>query len=529
MPRLTVAMCISNERDRFLRSVLQAVRMWADCLVILDDGSTDGSDEIARAYADVFERNDTPLFHEEWRLRSKLFDMAVATNPDYIGVLDADEWFEPCIADELDAAMSSGAKVLGYKRYDMWGDLDHYRSDEFWNAHERLTVFAVRYDPALPQVWPRKNQHVGNFPDHWNLRTPVYALRARMAHLGWVRPEDQRSKYDRYRRLDPTPDRFGAVQYASILDPRPRLLPWEGAPVFSESHPRPVVTLRQSLLTIGSPIRQNPKVLAAFLRGVEELDPCGHRVRYAFIDDCTDAAASKVLMDWMERREGGEIHQRPGDFIRATDAEAPNTYARAEHHNWSTSTTTRLGLMRNVILRSAMESGSDHLLLVDSDIVLRPDTLRWLLAAGKPIVSEVMWTRYFPYQKHRHPNCWAWGDSNFWPGFAGETVEPLETYERWRAWYRMLQRPGVYEVGGLGACTLMQRGALSDIYLHGGYGWLPRSGSYGEDRWFCLRAQVLGHGLWVDSHAEPLHLYRDEDLRRLAGWRRRHARERVSA
>lgn len=510
MPRLTVAIAVRNEAHRYLRPVLQAARLWADCLVVLDDASTDDSGAIAREFADVWERNAEPLFGTEWRLRQRLWEMAVATAPDYIAVLDADEWFEPGIADELDVAMATGPRVLAYRRYDLWGDLEHYRSDELWNAHERLTPLAVRYDATLRQTWQQTGQHCGNFPVGWAQQSPVYALRARMAHLGWVRPEDQRGKHDRFRALDPTPDPRGALQYASILDPKPAVQPWPGAPVFSEGHRRPPVVLRDPVLTVASPIRQTPAVLAAFLDGLDRLRPHGQKVRYFFIDDCADEAASKVLMDWAERR--------PAEVLRAVPTEQPNPYRRGEHHSWSAMAMARVGEMRTRLMEAALEHNAANLLMVDSDVVLRPDTLRWLLAADKPVVSEVMWTRYFAFQRHKHPNVWAWGESTFWPGVAGEEVEPLEQYERWRGFYRMLKRPGLYQVGGLGAVTLFQRGALQDIYAHGGYNPLFASASVGEDRWFCTRAHVLGYSLWADTHAEPLHLYRDTDLRRLRRW-----------
>ncbi len=513
MPRLTVAMTVHNEAGRFLRPVLEAVRPWADNLVILEEASTDDSAAICREFADVFEHSDTSLFGEEWRLRSKLWSMAVATGAEWIGVLDADEWFEPCIADELDAAMESGARVLGYRRYDLWNDLQHYRDDDLWNAHSRLTPFAVRYDPSLPQTWPRKNQHVGNFPAHWNMQVPVYALRARMAHLGWVRPEDQRAKHARYLRLDPNPDARGVVHYASILDPAPKLSEWGGAPVFTSAHPRPRVEVRQPLTVVASPVRQTPKVLRAFLDGLDRLDACGQRIRYAFIDDCDDPKSSKILLDWAEGR--------PSEVYRMEGATSPNSYHRGENHNWTTAATTRLGEIRTHLLGLAVQRAADHLLLVDSDVVLRPDTLRWLLAADKPVVCEAMWTRYFPYQTHTHPNCWAWGDSNFWDGYAGEQMEPLTQFERWEAWRKRLRQPGVHQVGGLGAVTLIAKQPLQDIYLRGGYRPIPGSGSFGEDRWFCTRAAVLGYSLWADTHAEPLHLYRDSDLRKVpAFWRR---------
>jgi len=72
-----------------------------------------------------------------------------------------------------------------------------------------------------------------------------------------------------------------------------------------------------------------------------------------------------------------------------------------------------------------------------------------------------------------------------------------------------LRRPGVYEVGGLGASTLISLSALKK-----GLNFSPiRNISFwGEDRWFCIRAIVLGFSLFIDTHFPATHLYRDSDV-----------------
>lgn len=72
-----------------------------------------------------------------------------------------------------------------------------------------------------------------------------------------------------------------------------------------------------------------------------------------------------------------------------------------------------------------------------------------------------------------------------------------------------MQQPGIYEVGGLGACTLISSSALSSGIS---YDRVHNISYWGEDRHFCIRAAALGLPLFVDTHFPALHLYRDSDL-----------------
>lgn len=69
--------------------------------------------------------------------------------------------------------------------------------------------------------------------------------------------------------------------------------------------------------------------------------------------------------------------------------------------------------------------------------------------------------------------------------------------------------PGIYEVGGLGACTLISQHAIKAGVS---YNQIRNISYWGEDRHFCIRAAALGIPLFVDTHYPALHLYRDSDL-----------------
>lgn len=79
-----------------------------------------------------------------------------------------------------------------------------------------------------------------------------------------------------------------------------------------------------------------------------------------------------------------------------------------------------------------------------------------------------------------------------------------------------LRRPGIYEVGGLGACTLISRRALE---AGANFSKIKNLSLTGEDRHFCVRAAVLGFPLYVDTHLPAYHIYRNKDLEGVSTYR----------
>lgn len=275
-------------------------------------------------------------------------------------------------------------------------------------------------------------------------------------------------------------------------------------------------------ILVASPVRRKPRILAEFLRGLEHLDPCGERVDFLFVDDHdeTEAESSALLRGWRPpfgRYDVGVPQGMPRQRYDSAD----------DWHRWDAALASRVAVLRNHLLGHALQAGYDHILLVDSDLVLASDTLRWLLESGRDIISEVFWTEFFraegqPTGRHA-PNCWLWGECGLFPVKPEDdpNMDRREALRRQEAWFRELRTPGVYEVGGLGACTLISRKVLE-----AGVDYRPihNLGWWGEDRFFCVRAAVAGFRLWVDTNCPPLHLYRTSMLPQVGPWRARTAR-----
>jgi len=96
---LSVIIITKNEAEDLPRA-LESVA-FADEVIVLDSGSTDGTPEIARARgARVFETEDWPGFGPQ---KNRALEKA---SQDWVLSLDADEWLEPDLANEIQELIS---------------------------------------------------------------------------------------------------------------------------------------------------------------------------------------------------------------------------------------------------------------------------------------------------------------------------------------------------------------------------------------------------------------------------------------
>lgn len=240
---------------------------------------------------------------------------------------------------------------------------------------------------------------------------------------------------------------------------------------------------------VASPVRQDPATLALFLRslqGLREQTPRFHRPEFRFYDDNTDPESSAML--------------RAFPHAKVVEASKAGDYQRsATTHHWNDAAIERVTAMKNDALRISADrvDGVSHLFLIDSDVLVPPDTIERLAAAEKDIISNVYWTSWQPGTVPM-PQVWE-----------------QDLYSMGEGFLERLREPGVYEVGGLGACTLISREAIQQDVS---FDRLHNVSFWGEDRHFCIRGVALGLSLWVDTRGPGMHLYRASDLEEGERW-----------
>lgn len=100
MARTLSAVIITLNEEANIRRCLESVR-WADEIIVVDSGSTDGTLDICKEYRCL-------VFNHEWDgySRQKNFAIALAKS-DWVLSLDADEEITPELAKEIGAAIAS--------------------------------------------------------------------------------------------------------------------------------------------------------------------------------------------------------------------------------------------------------------------------------------------------------------------------------------------------------------------------------------------------------------------------------------
>lgn len=224
-------------------------------------------------------------------------------------------------------------------------------------------------------------------------------------------------------------------------------------------------------ILIGSPVRQDEGVFIEYLKSLDQLlipkDIEAHR--YFILNDC----------EYLTK------HLKPNEYeiLNTGDEYVCNE----QTHVWSKDNLNKMSILRNKLLKKVLDEGYDYFFMVDSDLILHKNTLLQLLSSQKELVANIFWTEDSPGSNRFWANCWDYDQC---------------TQENMKDWIK----PGLYEIGGTGACFLIHRSVIEK-----GVDYSPISNIkcfFGEDRFFCIRAICNGFKIYIDTHYPSLHLYR---------------------
>ncbi|MGF7186917.1 hypothetical protein GGQ84_003055 [Desulfitispora alkaliphila] len=253
---------------------------------------------------------------------------------------------------------------------------------------------------------------------------------------------------------------------------------------------------------VASPVRRKPEILREFLFSLKKLEQVGISLNFLFVDNNEEAESSKLLKEFKDRNINTTIWEEQTD---------DKYVCNEEFHQWHETLMWKVANFKDKIIEYVGQEDYDFLFLVDSDLILHPKTLVHLTSLQKNIVSEVYWTKWVP-DAIELPQVWVRDDYILYEAQRNEQLNGIEMERRINNFLDMLRTPGTYKVGGLGACTLISKVAISkgvsfkEIY---------NISMGGEDRHFCIRAVALGLDLWADTHYPPLHIYRESELEKV--------------
>lgn len=255
-------------------------------------------------------------------------------------------------------------------------------------------------------------------------------------------------------------------------------------------------------ILVGTPIRQKPAILREFLDSLERLDQTAYELSYFFVDDNEIEESKKILQQFAEK------HGNRCQIYQSNESADGGYFCDENTHIWKESIIWKVARFKDRMIEHARTQKYDYLFLIDSDIVLHPKTIDQLISTNKEIISNIFWTSWRP-DSPLLPQVWMSDEYTQYTISKEEKLSDEESLKRLVDFLMKMRTPGTYQVGGLGACTLINKEALSkDISFRK----IENLSFRGEDRHFCVRAVALGLDLFVDTHYPAFHIYRESAL-----------------
>lgn len=252
-------------------------------------------------------------------------------------------------------------------------------------------------------------------------------------------------------------------------------------------------------ILVASPIKKSAKILELFFTGLEILNKKEFEVEYCFIDDNDDKVSSKLTKEFIARN---------GGVVLEVKYSKGNSEGENKEHFWTSDKIERVAYFKNEIIKYFLKGDWDYIFFIDSDLILQQDTLVNLIGDEKDIVSNIFWTKWVENGREM-PQVWLKDFYTLYDAHMLRAMTELQKVVEEEAFLKRLKMPGIYKVGGLGACTLIKRKVL-ESGVH--FGSIYNISFWGEDRSFCIRAAALGFDLYVDTRSPAFHVFREEQV-----------------
>jgi glycosyltransferase involved in cell wall biosynthesis len=355
-----------------LPGYLDSIAGFADFVIALDDGSTDGSAELLAESSTVRRTLRNPVRHtfagwDDATNRQALLDAAADLQPGWVLFLDADERIDPEDGQALRKFLSADALpgcAYGLRLYRGWGP-------ELVDPHF-TRVYRV-FAPAAGQVLPRQRLHFNPVPTDIPRRAWVRTtIRAR--HLdSEERLAARRSKYEA---ADPR-GAFAAGSARLLEPPADQPHAWRPRPPAM-----PVLDLRRSETGIDGREEQGPSSLACLLparNSAEDLP--------GYLESASRFADFVIALDDGSTDETPRILEA-SDLVKATFWNP----RRVGYAGWDDAAN------RQALLNAATGLGADWAMFLDADERIDPGDAAALRAF---VENEALPGEAYGFRVHR--------------------------------------------------------------------------------------------------------------------------------
>ncbi|MCP3684367.1 MAG: glycosyltransferase [bacterium] len=243
--KVCAMICMKNEEE-LIGQCLDDLIMYVDYIVILDDGSTDRSVEIAKRYkkvVSIIKNKPKGNVRYEGKDRQRLFEEAKKTKAEWILMIDADEVMEDRFKTTIFNEMKDEkVNMYHYQSHNFWRNKKQYRVDELWYKGWFAKLF--RNLPGL-HYNTKVNEHCGsvpcNIPDapQWfNVQTSKKARKSkiRIKHYGYADWNRTEEKYRHLMMRDDKPTEGRHARYDRMVTEDKMVRDqWEEKPYYLEN------------------------------------------------------------------------------------------------------------------------------------------------------------------------------------------------------------------------------------------------------------------------------------------------------
>lgn len=234
-------------------------------------------------------------------------------------------------------------------------------------------------------------------------------------------------------------------------------------------------------ILITAPVRQDIKIFKEYLWSLDRINiPEGYEIhKYFYLHNSNNL--KKFL--------------KPNEYECITDDSVLEYSNRT--HIWNPENFKAVAAMRSMALEKARNENYDYVFSVDSDIILRKNSLVDLIKDNKDVVGKIWWT---PYDEEQPwiipPSCYDGRDIKGRMIIDPERVKII----------------GLHEIGTICGCTLISKKIFENPYINY-YPIKNLSSSNWEDFAFSTRVHVIFPDVkfYIDTYYPVKHLYRISD------------------